>query len=437
MQQRVFRLPLSLTMAALGWLVVGSIAASAAPSPQPFDDDSFQPSSVSFGGADPLETTRTVEHWAGQTTNPLDGVTYRYNMVGVDPSTDGSTTVGVDIIPLDVTVGDLTFSGSDSVPGVLASPLFHNFNYSSAMFGTIRDPATGVCCVRRWTGSPIRISSGNTGQLVDVTMRSQFNKVGSDYHLYLDTPTVYDPVAISVPGNHGTVLTSPVGVQAADVDLGWFQTRVHNLMGKLHLDPTRLAIFLTTDVVLFRGNDPMNCCVLGGHGAGSATGNGNGSVSGNGNQPVQTFVWSSWLTPGFTGPRAWINKDISGLSHEITEWAVDPFNNNTAQSWSVPNAPQYGCSDELETGDPTINTGFSVGTPGANVYDQNPFPQFPRNPFSDGMFHVQDEVLLPWFMRLPDDNTSSQPTQSGLGGRYTLMGDQNPLPWFHAPAATC
>ena len=65
MQQRVFRLPLSLTMAALGWLVVGSIAATAAPSPQPFDDDSFQPSSVTFGGADPLETTRTVEHWAG------------------------------------------------------------------------------------------------------------------------------------------------------------------------------------------------------------------------------------------------------------------------------------------------------------------------------------------------------------------------------------
>ena len=102
----------------------------------------------------------------------------------------------------------------------VASPLFNNFSYSRSMFGTVRDPATGVCCLRRWAGSPIPISAGNTGQLVDVTMRSQFNKVGSDYHLYLDTPTVYDPVAISVPGNHGTVLTSPVGVQAADVDRG-------------------------------------------------------------------------------------------------------------------------------------------------------------------------------------------------------------------------
>ena len=437
MQQRACRLPLSFAMAALSWLVLASIGASAAPSPQPFEDDSFQPSTTSFGGADPLATTRTVEHWSGQTTNPLNGVTYRYNVVGVDPSTNGSTTVGVDIIPLNVNVGGMTFSGSNSVAGGLASPLFNDFNYSSSFLGTARDPATGVCCVMRWAGSPIPISSGNTGQLIDATMRSEFNKVGSGYHLFLDTPVVYDPVSIDVPGNHGIVLTSPVGVNAADVDLGWFQTRVHNLMGKLHLDPTRLAIFLTTDVVLFRENNPMNCCILGGHGAGTPTGNGNGPVSGSGNQPVQTFVWSSWLTPGFTGPKAWVNKDISGLSHEITEWAVDPFNTNTSQTWFAPNAPQYGCSDELETGDPTINVGFSVGAPGANVYDQNPFSQLPRNPFSDGMFHVQDEAFIPWFMRLPAGNDFSQPTQSGAGGRYTLMGDRNPLPWFHVQLPSC
>jgi len=34
----VVRLPLSLVMAALSWIAMGSIAASAAPSPQPFDD---------------------------------------------------------------------------------------------------------------------------------------------------------------------------------------------------------------------------------------------------------------------------------------------------------------------------------------------------------------------------------------------------------------
>ena len=437
MQQRAFRLPLAFALSALSSLLLTSVGASAAPSPQPFDDDSFQASSASFGGADPLDTTRTVQHWSGQTTNPANGVTYRYNMVGVDPSTDGAATVGVDIIPLDVNVDGLTFSGSNSVPGVLASPLFRNFSYSWSYLGTAVDPATGVCCVRRWAGAPIAISGGNTGQLVDATMRSEFDKVGSGYHLYLDTPVVYDPVSIDVPGNHGIVLTSPVGVHAADVDERWFQTRVQNLLGKLQLDPTRLAIFLTTDVVLFRAHDPMNCCVLGGHGAGTPTGQGNGSVSGNGNQPVNTFVWSSWLTPGFTGPRAWVNKDISGLSHELTEWAVDPFNNNTAQPWFAPNAPQYGCSDELETGDPTINTGFSVGAPGANVYDQNPFAGAPRNPFSDGMFHVQDEAFIPWFMRLPQDNSFSQVTQSGSGGRYTLMGDQNPLPWFHSPQPSC
>src|ERR1051325_1321632 len=116
MQQRACRLPLSFAMAALSWLVLASIGASAAPSPQPFEDDSFQPSPTSFGGADPLATPRTVEHWSGQTTNPLNGVTYRYNVVGVDPSTNGSTTGGGDIIPLNVTPGGATFSAPHSGP---------------------------------------------------------------------------------------------------------------------------------------------------------------------------------------------------------------------------------------------------------------------------------------------------------------------------------
>ena len=445
MPHRSVRLPLFAAMPALLALLVSAAPAFAGNSPTPVDDDFFQPTTADFGGADPLATDRTVQHWAGQTDNPADGVTYRYNMVGTDPAGNDAATIPVDIIPIDLNVGGVGFSGSDSVAGVVNSPLFNSFDYSSAWFATKQFPvldSTGAvvdwqCCVvwrRMGPTGPIKfpISAGNTGQLIDATMRAQFNKVGSSYHLYLGQPTVYDTQSINVPNGRGMVAVNPIGMRFGVVSVSWMQTRIQNLMGSLHLDPTHLAIFLTTDVVLFKGNDPSTgCCVFGGHGAGHATGSGDGAVNGNGDQPLQTFVWSSWLTAGISGPKAWINKDINGLSHELTEWASDPFNNNTVQPWASRNGASYGCVAELETGDPTINAGFTVGNPGSNHYNHNPFP-----PFDDGMFHVQDEALLPWFMRLPADNTFSQVTQSGTGGRYTLMGDVS-IAEFHSPAQSC
>ena len=445
MPQRPVRLPFFAAMPALLALVVTAVPALAGNSPTPVDDDFFQPTTADFAGAEPLSTDRTVQHWNGQTDNPADGVTYRYNMVGVDPSTESAATIPVDIIPIDVNVGAGTFSGSNSVVGVENSPLFQNFDYSYAWFSTMLVPAsdgvTPVCCGGKapmWDPThrfrvPYQISLGNTGQLIDATMRSQFNKLGSDYHLYLSEATVFDTVTIDVPASKGSVFVTPVGWRFGVVSQSWFQTRVQNLMGKLHLDPTHLAMFVTTDVVLYKGNDPMApgaCCGMGGHGAGHATGGDGGAANGNGNQPVQTFVWGSWLTPGVSGPRAWVQKDISPLSHEVTEWAMDPFNNNTVQPWQSPVvAPHYGCSNLLESADPVVNSGFSVGNPGVNHYNTNPYP-----PFNDGMFHVSNELFIPWFMSLPADNTFSQPTQSGGGGRYSLMGD-NSLAEFRGHAA--
>jgi len=154
-------------------------------------------------------------------------------------------------------------------------------------------------------------------------------------------------------------------------------------------------------------------------------------VRGNGNQPVQTFVWSSWLSPGFYGPKAWINKDISGLTHEITEWANDPFNNNTVQPWTAAHAPQYGCADTLETGDPTVGAGFSAGL---NTFDPDLLPNGKPNMFVEHRYHIQDEAYLSWFMRT---DSVSQTNQSGVGGRHSLMGDLSPMPELHSPAPTC
>jgi len=406
-----FRRPLGAVSAAIGAIVLTSVGAAADSSQPPVDESSIQPTTVSFGGAEPLATTRTVPHWSGETVNGSDGVTYRYNIVGPDPATEASGTVGVDIIPLDVTVDGVPFNGSDSVDGVVASPLFQTGDYS----GT---PATTFSS----QGGPL--SAGNTDvQLLDATMRSEFDRVGTDYHVVLGAPAVQDAVAIDVPAEKGLAMVNSRGVAMAFVDQGWFQTRVQNELGRLHLDPTRLAIFLTKDVMLYADHDVTHCCAFGAHGAGHVTGGLSGSVNGNGNQPVHTFVWASWFTAGFFLPSAWIARDIFALSHEVTEWANDPFNTNAVQPWSSPpNAPQYGCVTLLETGDPTFGIGFAAGT---NTFD----------PHSGGVFHIQDEAFLPWFMRTASTSQALQVT--ALGGRYTFMGLLNPAPWFRTPASSC
>jgi hypothetical protein len=420
MRHRAFRL-VGAALVTACTLVLSSTAAQADQPPQPIDDDAIHPITVSFGGADPLPTSRTVKHWRGEEKNPDNDITYRYIMVGVDPSTNRSATIDVDIIPLDLTVDGIAFNGSDRADAVRGSPLFDytgDYAWTRAVTHANGTP---------WFSPPLSqfpLSANNTGQLLDATMRSQFNKVFPDpgYHLFL-APTLHSAVSIDVPREHGITVVTPGNVVFADVDVSWFQARVQNLLARLHLDPEHLTILLTNDVLLYVDNNPLHCCVLGAHGAGHATGGENGPVNGSGNQPVQTFVWSSWLSPGLFGPRMWINKDISVLTHEVTEWANDPFNTNTVQPWTAPNAPQYGCSNLLEVGDPTFNLGFSVG---------------PYDPITgEGTWHVQDEVFLPWFMHIAAPNDISQPEQFTADGRYTFMGYFNRFEWFHRPADTC
>ncbi len=166
-----------------------------------------------------------------------------------------------------------------------------------------------------------------------------------------------------------------------------------------------------------------NCCIIGYHGASVVNGRGHGPTGGNGNQGVQTFSYAAYTTPGTFGdgnggPDPFL-RDIHALSHEIAEWGDDPFVNKLVNPWLTPTAPQYGCTSVLETDDPVVGIGFTM--PG-NTYDT-------ASPFSDGYFHPEEEVFLPWFAR-QDPNTTSQTTQSGGGGRYTFMGDLNPYPGF-------
>ncbi len=191
-------------------------------------------------------------------------------------------------------------------------------------------------------------------------------------------------------------------------------------------------------MLLFVGKGASSTAVvlLGYHGT-RASGNGAGPTKSKGNAAVQTFAWASYIEPGLYaspgGGTDWALQDIHSLSHEISEWADDPFDNNAVVPWAAATAPQYGCSGLLETGDPVLGIGFAIGS---NSFEQGPNPDGSQS--ADGLYHPEDEAFLPWFMGAAP-NGVSEPTQSPSAdaGRYTLLGDLNPFAAFKEPSAGC
>ena len=424
------------TLVPLIGAVAFPIAASSATKgvPIPIADSSMKASFTTVGGVAPLATDRTVAHFAGSSVDPTNGVRYRYNMVGADPfNCSGaacSTTIQVDIVPVTVNLAGWTFTADQgTVAATLNSPQFATNDYGSTPNATVPGDGTTTYDVRGPGGA---LSGGDAGvslQLQDATMRAQFNLTGanSPYHLILQ-PNVLPGVTINVPQNQGTLLQSGRGVVFADVDNGWWSSQINNLQAQAN--ETHLVLFLTRDVFTYTNNNYQYCCILGFHGAKARSSNGNGS------QKVQTFAWASYVSPGLyshaDGGSNWALQDIHALSHEIAEWADDPYVNNSVQPWLTPTAPQYGCSLALETGDPVVDIGFAMGT---NTYLQGANPNGSQS--ADGYYHPEDEALAPWFLR--QSPSWAEPTQSASSytGRFTLMGDLNPYPGFRAPATGC
>ena len=438
MSNRSDRLSVAALLAVAGALVGASVSASSTPSAIPIIDDStLQAMTTTVGGASALNTTSTVQHWFGTSLNPNNGVTYGYNMAGADPNNCSgskcSATIEADITPVNVNFAGMSFSGDAVLAATLASPQFTLGDYGSTPFSTKPGSFPVAPALIKGTGGAL--SQGDAGQqlqLEDATMRAQFNKTGTNgYHLVLH-PNVMPSVTINVPSTQGALAQSGRGVIFPLIKIGYWVTRIQNLMTSA--DPTHLPIYLTNNVLLSVG---AGCCVIGFHGAGLVPGKGAGSTHGNGNQPIQTYAWATYLSPGVyarpNGGTDWAVQDIHPLSHEVAEWADDPFVNNTVQPWVTPTAPQYGCTGVMETGDPVVGIGFAQGT---NTFAQGPNPNGTQS--ADGYYHPEDEAILPWFMRTSPNNVS-EPTQTASAnvGRYTFMGDLNPFSGFRAPATGC
>jgi hypothetical protein len=319
----------------------------------------------------------TVPNWTSSFTDPTNGKTYHYTMVGTNPASgDVSTTVPTVIIPMDFNFKStgVSLNGSDKVQATVQSPVFRSADIGAAANATASaPPGPPISAPGRTVNEPSDVT-----QLGDAIYRAQFSKTGSNWHTLLGQPTVQPTATIDVPKNQGfTVVGSSSHATIGLMSYSWFSSKLKNLINTRNISPKVLPIFLVNDTFLYIGTTD-NCCVLGYHGALS-------SLNGNGRQEVNTYMFGSYSVQGVFAPNDGDTEsyiaDIHGLSHEVQEWYDDPFVNNEVNPWLTPTAPQYGCTEDLETGDPVVGYGFKI-------------------PMSNGItYHPEDEVHYSWFAR--------------------------------------
>jgi hypothetical protein len=336
----------------------------------------------------------TVPYFRSQFTDPTNGVTYAYTMVGTDPSGGAATTtVPVVIIPFSLTFNAsadpafFTLDGSLKTSLVVNSPIFQSSDVGAAASATASAPPS--FSAGRTVTEPSDIT-----QLADAIYRAEWGKTGSAYHVLLGQPAILPTQYFTVPKNLGQIAVgSRSHAHIGLLDIGWFGDRLHEAINNLHIDPGTVPIILLYNTFLYEGNNPANCCVLGYHGAST-------SAKGNGKQPVQTFIFASYSDPGIfavnPGDTQSYVTDIHALSHEVQEWMNDPFANNAVNPWLTPTAPQYGCTSLLETGDPVVGYGFKI-TIGGTTY------------------HPEYETHFSWFARESPSRAES--------GYYTYLNN--------------
>jgi hypothetical protein len=319
----------------------------------------------------------TIPNWTSKFTDPTNGKTYHYTMVGTNPTAgDVTTTVPTVIIPMNFNfqATGVSLNGSDKVQATRQSPVFQNADIGAAANASASaPPGPPISAPGRTVNEPSDVT-----QLGDAIYRAQFSKTGSNWHVLLGQPTVQPAATINVPKNQGfTVVGSSSHATIGLMSYSWFSSKLQNLINTRNISPKVLPIFVVNNTFLYIGTTD-NCCVLGYHGARS-------SLNGNGRQKVNTYMFMSYTVQGVFAPNDGDTEsyiaDIHGLSHEVQEWYDDPFVNNEVNPCLTPTAPQYGCTSDLETGDPVVGYGFKI-------------------PMSNGItYHPEDEVHYSWFAR--------------------------------------
>ncbi len=312
---------------------------------------------ATIGSASPV-SARTVPLWGSAFT--FQGATYPLITVGTDPAAgSATTTIPAVIIPLTLEFADGTvLDASASLPGRSYSAL--DATVTSPLFQAMAYTTGGV-------------TVGVT-QYADAMQRSQFwdrvapGGTSPDYHVLFGGPTVLPAQRIQVPANLGfTRLSRGSHTRIGFIDVTWFEGRVLQLVGQLHLDPTTLPIFLEHNTFYYF-KDPANGTIL----SFLWVWNDFQAV---GRQPVQTFIVSAFTDPGVF--RAPMIQDVYILSHELTRWMNDPYGTNVVPPYFAPAWSPF-CLTALHVSDPTFGRGFEATLGGITS-------------------HLSDTAFLPWF----------------------------------------
>ena len=291
-------------VAATGVVPAGAAAASS-PGPRPGGHAIF--TTYSWGGRAARAAATRIPSWTGSFT--LNSTKYTYRMVGTNPAAGSkTTTIPTEILPLKVVMSNgITVTGSASK--LKASPIF-----SKAAF-----------------------TSGTT-QFGDAMQRSGFWSTVSasapNWHLLLGTPKVLPTVTIKVPAADGTGFTFN-GIPYVNILYSWWTTKLGSIITAQNFSATTLPLILSGSTFLYIGNT-SNCCIYGYHGSYN-------SASG-----LNTYAFSNWIAGGLVANG---NADVYTMSHEVSEWAADPFVNNIVPIWNQP-AGSTCFSNLLEVGDP-------------------------------------------------------------------------------------
>lgn len=345
-----------------------------------------------FGG--PIPGIDSIPNFTGQfQANGVDWngqpqSNWSYAMVGRSPARGGTTRIRAPIIPVSVDLLDaqgnpryrdgvrLYSDASRYVRPVLESPIFV--------------PA-------RFPGN------GDPVQYTDAVQRAEFYSVkGEEWHTVL-TPSVGNPLVMSIPQDAACGTTQSDGTPGhcnyryalnSDgtcclyilVDDAVFTGQLFppsvpdnsTIIGAAEVSgdmkTTDITSFIFPDTYLYV-DTPDNCCILGYHSFDYEPG-----VTANALPRFFVMDYSSWVTPGLFGDSF---ADITPLSHELSEIFNDPFvvfdgSTNATPWWLAPNG---NCQNNIEDGD------VIEGLPNAT------YPVKTRG----RVYHPQNEALLPWF----------------------------------------
>jgi hypothetical protein len=301
------------------------------------------------------KTGAALPTWSSSFT--YKGTKYPYTMLGTNPAKgSATTTVNMVIIPLIVKVPGQTFDPTKPIQSGCGTGTAEGLTLASPIFS-----------------KKVKYTQGGTNvgttQYEDAFQRAEFwNTVKAkapNYHVYLSykvakTQTFSDSA--------GTVNKGTCGNYAA-VDINAFDSEVQSIIAKLGITANEFPYIMTYDVFETSGG----CCVLGYHSVTSS-----GIVYGTGSYGDVPFEFNH----GFT--------DVVTISHEIGETINDPYTNNGVPLWESSFAPQYGCNNALEVGDPLAGLPEPVTVPG-----------------NKHQYYVQDLAFEPWFALVPNGKSTS------------------------------